>query len=99
MGTITRETILTQLETIYEGAVRTDKWQIALRVTELQGYIGLFEKRRFLDVKQILDISEKKLHAVVVASKKDEAELRRIEKCLPENYPQDKPIVVKHPPP
>jgi hypothetical protein len=42
MSTISKETILTKLETIYQAAVRTNKWPTALRVTQLQGaYIGL----------------------------------------------------------
>ncbi|MGV8949222.1 MAG: hypothetical protein ACOH2E_07685, partial [Candidatus Paracaedibacter sp.] len=50
MTTISKETILTKLETIYQAAVRTNKWPTALRVTQLQGaYIGLFEKRQFSD--------------------------------------------------
>jgi hypothetical protein len=100
MNTITKETILTKLETIYQAAVRTNKWPIALRVAQLQGaYIGLFEKRHFPDVKRISEMSEKELQDFVAVLKKHDPELEKMAREEEMGYPKKPPLIPKHPPP
>ena len=103
MNTITKETILTKLETIYQAAVRSNKWPTALRVAHLQGaYIGLFEKRHFPDVKRISEMSEKELHDFVAVLKKHDPELEKMEQQQQQKemgYPEKPPLIPKHPPP
>ena len=98
MTTISKETILTKLETIYQAAVRTNKWPTALRVAQLQGaYIGLFEKRQFPNVKRISEMSEKELHDFVAVLKKHDPELEKKAREEEMGYPKKPPLIPKHP--
>ena len=97
---ITQEAILSKLEIIYQAAIRTDKWRIALQVTKLQGaYIGLFDKRRFPDVKRISEMSQRELQDFVVVLEKHEPELKNMRERDEQGLPKQKPLLSKHPPP
>jgi hypothetical protein len=79
MTPISTESILNKLETIYQAAIRKEKWQIALQVVELQGtQTGMFEKRRFPDVKRISEMSQRELHDFVAVLEKYEPELKHM---------------------
>jgi hypothetical protein len=98
MPPITQERILNKLETIYQDAVKMKKPQIALQVVMLQGkYIGLFDKRRFPDIKRIKEMSERELHDFVAVLKKHDPELEK--RAQQEEMEKKPPLIPKHPPP
>jgi hypothetical protein len=101
MTPITTESILNKLETIYHDAIKMKKPQIALQVAVLQGrYIGIFDKRRFPDVKRISEMSQRELHDFVAVLEKYEPELKNMNEW-PEDFPKKKPFIPNpnHPPP
>ena len=74
---LTKDQILTDLQTIYQLALDEGKWFVALRAKELQGKIlGLFEKQRLPEVTHIADMTEDQLHAFVDRLEKNDPELK-----------------------
>ena len=103
MSTTKQQNVLKKLKAVYWRALDDKKWHAASHVAALQGKCtGLFDKRRFPDVKRISDMSERELHDFVAVLKKHDPELEKMEQQQQQKemgYPEKPPLIPKHPPP
>lgn len=77
---ISKDQILTDIETIYQLALDDSKWHVALRAKELQGKaLGLFKKQHLPDVTRIADMTEEQLYEFVARLEKNDPELKNLE--------------------
>ena len=77
MPSMTTDTILEKLETIYQCAFNDKKWHIALQVAKLQAkYVDLFEKQLHPEVIPIKDMTEQQLIDLLDALEKLNPELK-----------------------
>ena len=76
MVSVTKDTILKKLETLYWSAFHGGKWHIALQVLELQGKnIGMFEKPCLSEVMRITGMTEQRGRDFTDAREKLDPEL------------------------
>lgn len=100
MDPISSTRVFKKLESIYQAAIRTSKWHTAFRVAQLMGStIGMFEKRRFPNVKRLSEMSKKELQDFLVVIEKHDPELQFVNPQEEVNYPKKKILIPKHPPP
>ena len=103
MSKIKQERVLQNLKAVFYHALGNNKWYAALQVAALQGKCtGLFDKRRFPDVKRIKEMSERELHDFVAVLKKHDPELEKMEQQQQQKemgYSEKPPLIPKHPPP
>jgi predicted acyl esterase len=92
--------ILKNLKAVFWQAINNNKWYTALQVAALQGKCaGLFDKRRFPDIKRISEMSERELYDFMAVLKKHDPELEKKEREKEMGYPEKPPLIPKHPPP
>jgi hypothetical protein len=103
MSTTKQQNVLKKLKAIYWRALDNKKWYAASHVLALQGKsTGLFDKRRFPEVKRISEMSERELHDFVAVLKKHDPDLAKAEQQQQQKdmgYPEKPPLIPKHPPP
>jgi hypothetical protein len=102
MSTIKKDKILKRLRAVFWRAVRDNKWYAASQVAALQDKcLGIFDKRRFPDVKRISEMSQRELHDFVAVLEKYEPELKNMNEWPEEGFPKKKPFIPdpNHPPP
>ncbi|MBX9805434.1 MAG: hypothetical protein K2Y18_06760 [Alphaproteobacteria bacterium] len=80
---MTKEQILSDIESIYQSAIAENKWQVALHAKELQGKaLGLFNKKVLPDIIRISDMNENQLKEFIDRLEKRTPALKLLE--LPE---------------
>lgn len=74
---ITKDTVLQDIESIYQIALKDKKWNVALRAKETQGKIlGIFRQQGLPHIKRMADMTDEELQEFIARLEKTDPDLK-----------------------